>query len=228
MMNHPTHEEWAEYLYGETDDEQREKLTVHLRNCAECRSLVDGWRETMYALHQWESESPPKRKRRLGWGTALRWAAAACMALAVGYAGASLAVKHAVKHADSRPLDETAVETLRAALHEELRASLEKELTQEMANEMVITMDAARRQLYADLRAASRRDMASFSTETQKELQGWLDRFTYKYVEDQTQKESFLAQWADSRDRQYAQDIQTLQTGVLRLANMRGYAVQQE
>ncbi len=223
-MNCPTHEEWAEYLYGEAVEAEQEKRTVHLRNCAECRSLVDGWRETMYALHQWESESSPKRPARSPWRTALRWAAAACLALGLGYAGAALAVKHA----DSRPLDEAAVESLRASLHDELRVSLKKELTQEMANEMVVTMDAARRQIYADLYAASRRDMAAFSTETQKELQRWLDRFNYDYIEDQAHKESFLAEWANSRDRQYVQDIEALQSGVLRLANMRLYAAQQE
>ena len=223
-MDCPTHEEWAEYLYGEAVGEEQEKRTVHLRNCAECRSLVDGWRETMYALHQWESASPPRRQARLAWRTALRWGAAACLALALGYSGAALAVKHA----DSRPLDEAAVESLRSSLHEELRVSLKKELTQEMANEMVVTMDAARRQLYADLYAASRRDMAAFSTETQKELQRWLDQFNYEYIEDQAQKENFLAEWANSRDRQYAQDMETLQTDVRRLANMRLYVSQRE
>lgn len=223
-MNCPTHEEWTEYLYGEAAEAEQEKRTSHLRHCAECRSLVDGWRETMYALHQWESESPPKRPARSPWKTAARWAAAACLALALGYAGAALAVKHA----DSRPLDEAVVESLRASLHDELRVSLKKELTQEMANEMVVTMDAARRQIYADLYAASRRDMAAFSTETQKELQRWLDRFNYDYIEDQAHKENFLAEWANSRDRQYVQDIEALESGVLRLANMRLYAAQQE
>jgi hypothetical protein len=53
MMDHPTHEQWMDYLYREADPETRRRLAAHLEECGECTELVRGWQAAMGLLDEW-------------------------------------------------------------------------------------------------------------------------------------------------------------------------------
>src|SRR5262249_28896793 len=54
----------------------------HLRDCLECRRQVQGWRSSMAALDAWQLPQP---RQRPAFSSALRWAAAAAVVLALGF-----------------------------------------------------------------------------------------------------------------------------------------------
>ncbi len=53
MTDHPTHEQWMDYLYREADPESRSQLAAHLEECGECSELVRGWQAAMGLLDEW-------------------------------------------------------------------------------------------------------------------------------------------------------------------------------
>jgi anti-sigma factor RsiW len=72
------------FLYGESAPEQRRELAAHLAACSTCASQMQTWRSSMNALDDWPL--PSKRRVRRQWMPALKWAAAAAVVLAVGFA----------------------------------------------------------------------------------------------------------------------------------------------
>jgi hypothetical protein len=87
-MNHPNREEWMSFLYEETDPGERSKLTAHLHGCGSCQQHVARWRGAMGAMNQWKIDDRPRASRR---PVFFRWAAAACLLLAIGFGIGSVA-----------------------------------------------------------------------------------------------------------------------------------------
>jgi len=80
-MNHPTPEEWMEFVYDESPASG--ELGRHLKTCPVCQAHVAEWRKGMATLNAWPLAVRPARWR-LPAGAA-RWAAAALIFLAFGY-----------------------------------------------------------------------------------------------------------------------------------------------
>jgi hypothetical protein len=83
-VKHPGASEWMSFLYGECAPERQRELGAHLAACPTCAGQLQTWRSGMNALDDWPL--PARRRARRQWFPALRWAAAAAVALAVGFA----------------------------------------------------------------------------------------------------------------------------------------------
>ena len=213
-MNHPTREDWMEYLYGETPADLRSARAEHLRECAECRAQLDAWQQTKRALDSWETGVRPLRTRTVFSG-AVRWAAAACLAVALGFVGARLATPELID-----------AEAMRADIARDVRAALKAELREELGSEWHASLVAAQDQIYTGLYAAMRRDLAAtaanLSVETRTEMLRWLGQFAYEYEEDRTLNRGTLAEWLAMRDRQHARELAIMQHDIIGLANLAG------
>jgi hypothetical protein len=83
-MKHPDSAEWMEFLYEDPSPERKRKLTEHLSRCPTCRLQVDAWRAAMASLENWQAPVISKTSR--SWFSSLKWAAAAVILLALGFA----------------------------------------------------------------------------------------------------------------------------------------------
>lgn len=94
-VTHPAAAEWTAYLYGELAPERARALQAHLASCADCGERVNRWRTSMTALDEWPL--PKRRPVAVLWqpATLLKWAAAAAVVLAVGFALGRQSASHA-------------------------------------------------------------------------------------------------------------------------------------
>lgn len=84
VVNHPGANEWMSFLYGECTPDRRRELDSHLATCPVCAAQVQTWRSSMHALDAWPvSRRIPVRRQ---WRPIVKWAAAAAVVLAVGFA----------------------------------------------------------------------------------------------------------------------------------------------
>jgi Putative zinc-finger len=83
-VKHPNSSEWMSLLYGECSPERRRELDAHLATCPACAGQMQTWRSSMNALDDWPL--PARRHTRRQWVPMLKWAAAAAVVLAVGFA----------------------------------------------------------------------------------------------------------------------------------------------
>lgn len=100
VVTHPDTAQWMAFLYGETPAARRRELDHHLACCADCAAQVRAWRGSQRALDDWAL--PPARRprgpkaivqtgaapaRATAWLSlpALKWAAAATLALALAF-----------------------------------------------------------------------------------------------------------------------------------------------
>jgi len=79
---HSPREDWMEYLYDETSEENRSRLSEHLKTCAECREKMAGWSQVGRSLDTWRL---PQARGAGFWPQPLfKWGLAAL--LAAGFA----------------------------------------------------------------------------------------------------------------------------------------------
>ena len=86
-MNHPQQEEWISYLYDEADPGTRSRLEAHLTGCASCRAQHEEWQRVRNRLNSWKLAPPtatPAANRVFR--PLVRWAAAALLMIALGFA----------------------------------------------------------------------------------------------------------------------------------------------
>ena len=121
-MNHPKHEEWVPYLFGETKPEVRRQLKEHLRDCADCRNEIESWQRSLGRLNAWKL--PPTPRAVLTFAPILNWAAAAALVLLVGFGAGRLTAAKAD------------VAKVRAALAPELRRELSQEFARYLHDEL--------------------------------------------------------------------------------------------
>jgi hypothetical protein len=158
-MEHPTPEDWMDYLYGEVGRRERRQMDAHVRDCAECREAVAGWRATMGRLDEWRL--PQRRPIQLA-GRVLRIAAAVLVVLGIGYGVGRLAAPRV----DVEALRADVEASVGAALREELGAQMEqvaaRAVTESNADMLAILEAQARGHgaLVASLRQEERRRMA--------------------------------------------------------------------
>lgn len=123
FMAHPTHEQWMDYLYGETPPARRAELDRHLESCAECRAQVAEWRSAMQALDAWQLPAAPARPKVAPARPWWQWAAAAVVVLGVGFGLGRLAAPG------------VDVAALRAQLEPQLRQQAKRDLEQLAASQ---------------------------------------------------------------------------------------------
>jgi hypothetical protein len=135
-MNHPKSEEWVPYLFGETKPEERGQLKQHLQSCPECRDQVATWERNLGRLDAWKLRPVSRTSPVLV--PFLRWAAAAAVILALGFAIGRVSALSA----ETRKLQAALEPRLRQQLREELAQMLRAEQDKSAS----LTLAAARRQ----------------------------------------------------------------------------------
>jgi len=121
-MNHPKHEEWVQYVFGETRADTSRQLKAHLRNCSECREEIEGWKSSLGRLDAWKL--PPVATRREIFQPLLKWTAAVALILCVGFG---------IGRVTSARED---IETVRAAIEPAMRQQLRQEFSQLVRDEV--------------------------------------------------------------------------------------------
>jgi hypothetical protein len=137
-MKHPTQQEWVAYLYREVDSTTRSRLDDHLAGCQNCRAQLDQWQRVQKHLDAWPLPEPAAKPRSFPvFPGILRWAAAALVMIAFGFAlGRS-----------SEPSPEAL-----AALRHELRGELAEWVKAHVADSTAVTLAAAQDQTAAAMR----------------------------------------------------------------------------
>ena len=121
-MNHPKHEEWVPYLFGEAKPEVRRQLKAHLRDCADCRHELESWQRSLGRLNAWKLPLAPKAAPTFA--PFLNWAAAAALILLLGFGVGRLTAAKAD------------VAKVRAAIAPELRRELSQEFARYVHDEL--------------------------------------------------------------------------------------------
>jgi len=85
-VNHPGAAEWMAFHYGEVPAEQKRQLRAHLAQCAACRQQNQAWAQGIAALDEWKLPAPLRSGPRWQPMPMLKWAAAAALVLAIGFA----------------------------------------------------------------------------------------------------------------------------------------------
>ena len=121
-MKHPTHEEWAPFVCGETNRAARRQLEAHLRQCPGCRAEVQNWQQSLRRLDHWKLPQPR------GWlelfAPILKWSFATALVLVIGFVAGRMSTP-GVNTAD-----------LRARLAPQLRETLRQEMAQMVRDEV--------------------------------------------------------------------------------------------
>ncbi len=138
-MDHPTREQWMEFLYDELPAQERDRLAGHLESCAECREAVGGWAAAKDRLDAWDVAAP-ERPRAAG----RRVAVAALAAAALLVAGVAIGWLAAPRGPD--------VKALRAELEPALRESLAEELTAKWEASLMASQEALRQDVLSQVR----------------------------------------------------------------------------
>ncbi len=160
-MNHPKHEEWPPYLFGEANPAARQRLSRHLQDCSECREEIVAWQRSLVRLDAWKL--PRSEKTRESFAPALKWAAAAALVLGLGFGIGRL--NSAANGA----------EKIRAAIEPEIRQQLGQEFAQLLRDERnratstaLATLSEQTRDLLADIESKRAQDNQAIYTALDK------------------------------------------------------------
>ena len=83
-MNHPNHEQWVPYVFGEAGAKEKRILSEHLLKCDECRQEIAAWQRSLGRLNAWSLPPMPRRRASEGFVPIWKWAAAALLVLGIG------------------------------------------------------------------------------------------------------------------------------------------------
>lgn len=122
VMNHPKPEEWVPYLYGGLAAGTRRQFKAHLKACPECRGEIERWRRSAGRLKAWKL--PRAQTPFPVFAPALKWAVAALVVLAVGFAAGRFTGTEAV------------AARVRAQMEPQVRSALQEQMTQLVRNEV--------------------------------------------------------------------------------------------
>ena len=180
-MNHPTREEWMEFLYGE--HRANNEMKAHLAACNECQASVARWKLAMKSLDSWRlSAAPPVRS----WQPVVKWAAAAMLILAAGFGFGRTVSPSRVDAAQ-----------IRAAIEPSLKASLETELRQKLALDY-------QKQLREELDRVAGATIAAANAETTRLLSGFANATAEKRTEEAQAILAALKEMETKRVNDYA------------------------
>lgn len=163
-MYHPSAEDLSDFLYGELPPARQAEVAAHVEACPACRERAGAWRDVRAALATWtlpERAAKPQSTvfRRL------RWAAAASVLIASGFALARLTAPQPVAAVRADP---AVVEALRAELKQDLSvqlAALHREY-RDGVDRRIRQIEAERLAQYSGLR----QDVETVALRTQEEF----------------------------------------------------------
>ena len=140
-MTHPTQEELVSFAYGELAATEQKLVETHLAQCPTCARQIDEWQTLKGQLSSWKIPTPSRRNPHRF--EPVKWAAAAMVMLALGFAFGRVS---------NSSLD---VEKLR----QELRA----ELTQSLSAQINSNRTADREQFIAMLRDVEEQRLTDYA-----------------------------------------------------------------
>ncbi|MGZ8939816.1 MAG: hypothetical protein ACXW32_11445 [Limisphaerales bacterium] len=199
MKNHPTQEQWMEYLYGEMDSAARNSRETHVKGCAPCRETQGELCGTMESLDAWRVEVPEKHSlaaTRNRFQPVVKWAAAAALLVTTGFAAARFAqpqvdvaalkaeISAEVKSEVQAPLDvkvdqalaaaaEQAVAVTREQMKLEMAAQLQ-EVTLRARSDALLAVQAEVEELQLRLAAVREDERKTLNTALKKVELQWL------------------------------------------------------
>jgi hypothetical protein len=136
-MKHPRPEQWMEFLYDEIRDDDGEQIREHLSACPECRAKQREYESGMRALNSWRIEPSSKNRLIAKWVTSIKWAAAAALLLATGFASGMAGSRWTQGHASVQAAADRAVEAAQQKLKAELSTELQQISEKAIANVFV-------------------------------------------------------------------------------------------
>jgi hypothetical protein len=129
-MNHPTQNEWLQYLDGEASPEEVNRLLKHLEQCPMCAVEVAGWKRSVQKLRRMPFPAAGQvrvdRRREAPWVLPLvKWGLAAAIVLLAGFAFGRLSALRAGSL--ERRVAAQVQESLRREIRADLLAALDPE-----------------------------------------------------------------------------------------------------
>lgn len=129
-MNHPTQNEWLNYVDGEASPEDLKRLQDHLEQCPMCATEIAGWKRSVQKLRR--LPVPAARQMRAGRSlkalnvySFIKWGLAAAIVLGVGFGFGRLSVLRAASFQQSVAVHVR--EDLKRELQADLLAALDAE-----------------------------------------------------------------------------------------------------
>ncbi len=179
-MNHPKHEEWVPYLFGEAAPDARRQLKQHLQTCAACREELESWQRSLGRLDAW------RLPRVAGPGETfqpfLRWVAAAAAVVVV------LPLAFGLGRLTSARAD---LAQVRAAIEPEIRQQLRQEFARMLQDELARSASAT---------------LAASSEQTQGLLAAYAQALEKRRLEDK----QAVSESLDKLDRARVADLVSL------------------
>src|SRR5688572_6393846 len=131
-MSHPSREELVGFVYQELSPEQHAGVARHVSGCGECREQVASWRDVREALATWKLDERrrPTTRQAPALSSVARWAAAAIVLLASGFALARLTAPPAPN-----------VDRLRVELQQDMSAELARHAEEQLAAQRAFLRD---------------------------------------------------------------------------------------
>ncbi len=127
-MNHPHHNEWVPYLFGEAGSNEKRILSEHLSQCDECRQEVAAWQRSLGKLNAWTLPAMPRKQTVELFAPIWKWATAALLVLVLGI-GFTVGRWSSVS-ADANRLRQQIEPQLRQQLKQEFALMLQQQMEQ--------------------------------------------------------------------------------------------------
>jgi len=163
-MKHPNRDELAPFVFGETSPATTRELNNHLRECADCRAQVEAWRRTLKRLDAWKI--PAGREPAFRFPPAVKWAAAAAIVLAIGFALGRFVPSSPDPKLMAR-LESSLREKMTAQVNEQIRVGVAAELDRGVKKSELVSAKALallESRLDATRKAQSEQLAAEFAT----------------------------------------------------------------
>jgi hypothetical protein len=191
-MNHPTQEEWMEYLYSELDRDKETLMSGHLKECPQCSANVASWQSAMMALDEWKlprkSSASPWKLNIARWMG--KWATVAVFLVVAGYVGGKLSTpaKPSMEQPRLSAPAKPSMEQLRYTLMMELRPAIESSILKQIEQDFdelreVFLLSA---ELMDQRLQKFARDAHATRLQDRRQLNLALKQMTLEYLNDRT------------------------------------------
>ncbi|WP_040546894.1 anti-sigma factor family protein [Pedosphaera parvula] len=182
-MKHPTQEQWMAYLYGESAAAEKDEMSAHLAQCADCRDKVSRWRGVMNSLDDWKLPAAAKRPLVQ---PMMKWGIAAALILGLG---CGLGMSRLFSKTES------------VVLQQQMRREFQAELKSALDNQRVQLLTEATR-MAEEKRAGDKQEMAAAIRRISA-----AQRADYNYLQREVET---MAVMTETSLRQTHQELNTL------------------
>ena len=137
MKNHPTQEQWMDYLYGEMKTPEKKALEAHVKSCVPCLEKKQEFGGTMDRLDAWRVVLPEKVSLKAGMNRfqpVVKWAAAAALLVTTGFAAARFSQPQVDVAAITAQVSERVVTQVQAPLEVKMKEASEVAAEMAIAN----------------------------------------------------------------------------------------------